>query len=163
MRKLGVLLAAGLLMFSVVSCSTKKNEDVSATSPSTEAQSSGDDETSTTKKTTSTDGGDSSDGSSVLDNLETCGAVSGLAVTLGLGAAFLSDDQQAELEQELEDLRGKVPDEIQDDIDTLQNGAANADGFAELGEFLDSDEYREATDNIGQWLDENCNVPEVGN
>lgn len=160
MRKLGVLLAAGLLLLSVAGCTTKKNDDVSAGSASTEAQS--DAETSTTEKSTSTTGSASSadDGSDSsipdLGNLGDCLEVSLSYASLFLGAAFATDDQKAELEQQLDEIRGKVPADIQDDLDTIRQGMENTDGIVELGEYLDSDEFKDADANVQAYFEETC-------
>ena len=147
MRKLGVLLAAGLLLFSVASCSTKKNEDLSA-STSTEAES--DNETNHDREAAHHDrrrldsGSDASNDIPALGDLGDCLEVSLTYAGLFLGAAFATDEQKDELEQQLEDIRGKVPADIQDDMDTIQQGMADADGIVELGEFLESDEFKDA-------------------
>jgi hypothetical protein len=169
MRKLGVLLAAGLLLFSVVSCSTKKKEDVSAGSATTEAQSTDDETTTTEKRTTTTDDSDSSDGSDssddipALGDLGDCLEVSLTYAGLFLGATFATDDQKAELEEQLDDIRGKVPADIQDDMDTIQQGMSDADGIVELGEFLDSDEFEAADENIQEYFEETCGTGSSGN
>jgi hypothetical protein len=159
---MSALLAAGLLMVAVVGCSTKKDEDVSA-AESTEAQDdSGADATSTTKDASGSDdssddgGADDGDGS-LADLVGTCGAVSAMTVTLGLGSAFLTDEQKAQVEEQLDELQGKVPDEIQDDVETISSGA-DVDSLTELGEFLDSDEYKQAMDNITTWVQANCDM-----
>ena len=56
----------------------------------------------------------------------------------------LTDEQMAELEQQLDEIKGKVPADIQDDMDVISQGMADADGIVGLGEFLDSDEFKEA-------------------
>ena len=160
MRKLGVLLTAGLLLFSVVSCSTKKNEDLSA-STSTEADSDNDETTTTEKRPTTTDddsssGSDASNDIPALDNLGDCLEVSLTYAGLFLGATFATDEQKDELEQQLDDIRGKVPADIQDDMDTIQQGMADANGIVELGEFLDSDEFKDADANVQEYFTETC-------
>jgi len=164
MRTWTALCVAALLTVAVAGCSSSDSDDVSAERTTTEAPDDGNrDDDSTTNDDSPSDDENGSGGSGVLDDLQTCGAVSALAVTLGLGAAFLTDDQKAELEQQLGDLQGRVPDDIQDDIDTLRDGTDDADSITELGEFLDSDEYRQAMDNIGEYLEETCDVTGSGN
>ena len=145
MRKLGVLLAAGVLLFSAASCTTKKAEDVSAGSPSTEATNNDNGgETSTTKRSTTTTESSPTRASRTssdipaLGDLGDCLEVSLTYAGLFLGATFATDDQKAELEQQLDEIKGKVPADIQDDMDTISQGMADADGIVELGEFLDS-------------------------
>ncbi len=75
---------------------------------------------------------------------------------LVLGATFATDEQKAELEQQLGEIKGKVPADIQDDMDVISQGMANADGFAELGQFLDSDEFKQADANIKQYFEQTC-------
>jgi hypothetical protein len=155
---------AALLTVATVGCSSKSSDDVSAeSSTTTEAPAGNDGEGSSATNDDSSGDDTSGSGSGVLDDLQTCGSVSALAVTLGLGAAFLTDDQKAEVEQQLDELQGKVPDEIEGDIETLRNGAENADSLQELGTFLDSDEYSQAMDNIGQYLEETCDIGGSGN
>lgn len=153
MRTLRALLIAGLLFGTVVGCSTKSSDDIAFDrTTTTERQTDRTDRT-----TTSSDGSASSE----LDDLQTCASVSALTVTLGLGAAFLSDEQRAELQQELDDLEGKVPEEIRDDLRAIRDGAADADSLEELGAFLDSAEYETAIDNIEDYLDRVCDIPGV--
>src|SRR4051812_21066294 len=163
MRKLGVLLAAGVLLFSAASCTTKKAEDVSAGSPTTEARSGDEDggTTSTTRRSTTTT--ESQTGSSdstpdipALGDLGDCLEVSLAYAGLFLGATFATDDQKEELEQQLGEIKGKVPADIQDDMDVIEQGMANADGIVELGQFLDSDEFKNADANIQQYFEDSC-------
>ena len=163
MRKLGVLLVAGVLLFSAASCTTKKAEDVSAGSATTEASDNGNGgETSTTKRSTttteSTSASNRSDASDIpaLGDLGDCLQVSLTYAGLFLGAAFATDDQKAELEQQLGDIKGKVPADIQDDMDVISQGMSDADGIVELGEFLDSNEFKDADANIQQYFEDTC-------
>lgn len=156
MRKIGALLTVGLLLAALVSCSSKDSSDVSSGPSSTESDAVGGDETPTT------DGSDSSapDGSGDvgLFSGDDCAAASTMFVTLGLGAAFLSDDQRAEIEQQLGDVRDKVPAEVQDDIETIRDGVANASNPSELGDFFDSPEFEEASGNLEQYLEQECGL-----
>jgi hypothetical protein len=163
MRKLGVLLAVGVLLISAASCTTKKAEDVSAGSPTTEAgnQDSGG-ETSTTRRSTTTTerttDSSESDTTNVpgLGDLGDCLEVSLAYASLFLGATFATDDQKAELEQQLDEIKGKVPADIQDDMATISQGLADANGFAEYGQFLDSQEFKDANANIERYFEQTC-------
>jgi hypothetical protein len=163
MRKLGVLLAAGVLLFSAASCTTKKAEDVSAGSPSTEATNNDNGAgTSTTRRSTTTTerttDSSASDGSDIpaLGDLGDCLEVSLTYATLFIGATFATDDQKAELEQQLDQIKGKVPPDIRDDMDTISQGLADANSFTEYGQFLDSQEFKDANANIEQYFEETC-------
>ena len=162
MRKLGVLLVAGVLLFSAASCTTKTAEDVSAGSPSTEASNNDNGETSTTRRSTTTTVSESDAGDTdvsdipALGDLGDCLEVSLTYAGLFLGAAFATDEQRAELEQQLDEIKGKVPADIQDDMDVISQGMADADGIVGLGEFLDSDEFKEADANIQQYFEDSC-------
>ena len=69
MRKLGVLLVAGVLLFSAASCTTKTAEDVSAGSPSTEASNNDNGETSTTRRSTTTTESESDSGDTDVSDI----------------------------------------------------------------------------------------------
>jgi len=160
MRKLSALLLAGLFLLAVVGCSTKSNEDVSAGSTTTDSQDDDDgDETTTTRRSSGTTDDDGS-GPDIgdLPVLGDCLEVSLAYAGLFLGSAFASDEDKAELEQQLDEIKGQVPEDIQDDMDTIANGMANADGIIELGEFLDSDEYKEADANIKAYFETTCDL-----
>jgi len=163
MRKWSALFMAGLLTVAVVGCSTKKSEDVSAGATTTEATS--EDETTTTKKsstttegTDSTSDSDSGDDVPALGDLGDCLEVSLTYAGLFLGATFATDEQMAEIEQSLEEIKGKVPADIQDDMEVIAQGMADADGIVGLGEFMDSDEFKEADANIQAYFEETCNM-----
>lgn len=152
MRKLGVLLAAVALVVSVAGCSTKKNEDVSADSSTTETERS----TSTTEDAvtdSSVTSGDA-DGS----DLEQCESVSLLIGGLTAGNVVPDD---SELQQKIEDAKQNVPDDLQDDIQTIQDGFQDADGIVGWGQFLTSDEYADAAANLQQYLTDNCDVRDL--
>ena len=157
MRKLGVLLAAGVLLFSAASCTTKKAVDVSAESSTTEAHSSeGGGTTTSTRRTTTTESQSDSSDIPGLGDLGDCLEVSLAYASIFITATFANDDQMNELEQQLDEIKGKVPADIQDDLDVISQGMADADGIAGVGEFLDSDEFKEADANIQQYFEESC-------
>ena len=63
-----------------------------------------------------------------------------------------------ELQASLNSLSGSVPAELQGDIQTLSDLAAQASGktLTEAAEILDSSEYTAASDNIDAWITANC-------
>ena len=60
------------------------------------------------------------------------------------------------MEQQLGEIKGKVPADIQDDMDVISQGMADADGIVELGKFFDSDEFKDADANIQQYFEDTC-------
>jgi hypothetical protein len=154
MRKLGVLLAAVALVVSVAGCSTKSNEDVSADSPTTETERS----TSTTDDASGSTGSSTSSGDGDASDLDQCQSVSLLLGGLTAGAAVPDD---SELQQKIEDAKQNVPEDLQDDIQTIQDGFQDADGIVGWGQFLTSDEYADAAANLQQYLTDNCDVGDL--
>jgi hypothetical protein len=121
MRKAMALFIALVSVLTVASCSTKSNDSVSAT---TTAESRGDDETTTTRSSGTTEDDDSSsDGGSTGSgslSLTECASAAVAFGTLSLG--FTGDEAQAsELENQLNELQGKIPDQIRDDFETVRN------------------------------------------
>ena len=154
MRKLGVLLAAVALVVSVAGCSTKSNEDVSADSSTTETERS----TSTTDDASGSTGSSTSSGDGDASDLDQCQSVSLLLGGLTAGGAVPDD---SELQQQIEDAKQNVPEDLQDDIQTIQDGFQDADGIVGWGQFLTSDEYADAAANLQQYLTDNCDVRDL--
>jgi hypothetical protein len=154
MRKLGVLLAAVALVVSVAGCSTKSNEDVSADSSTTETERS----TSTTDDASGSTGSSTSSGDGDASDLDQCQSVSLLLGGLTAGGAVPDD---SELQQKIEDAKQNVPEDLQDDIQTIQDGFQDADGIVGWGQFLTSDEYADAAANLQQYLTDNCAVGDL--
>jgi hypothetical protein len=172
---MGALVVAGLILVAAAGCSSSGEDDGGSasdrSSTSKLSSGSGGDDSSSTDDVSSSDDADSSgsagdrggdDGDGGYDDLSdlvgTCGAVGAVTVSLGLGAAFLTEDQKAELEGQLDELTAQVPDEIRGDVETVQQGAAQADSITEFTELLDSEEYRQAMENISAWVEANCNM-----
>jgi hypothetical protein len=81
-------------------------------------------------------------------------AYSGLFLPLSSGSA--SDADIAKATQSLEDIKGKVPQNIQADLDVIENGIKNAGGLAGLGQFMSSSDFTKANDEITNYLSTTC-------
>jgi hypothetical protein len=85
-----------------------------------------------------------------------------LEVTLAYGSVYLSalglgsEQELAELDRQLDEIRDKVPADVQDDLQTIADGLSEADGLVEVGEFFESEEYRRADENVTAYLEETC-------
>lgn len=167
MRKLGALLLAGFLLAGLAGCSSKKSDTVTAT---------GDDTTETTAETSrsedsksddsradkpsrsdSTDGGASAPDELDLGSFGNCLEVAGTYAGIHLSALGAGDEEaKAELQRSLDQIKGEVPPDIQDDLQVIADGVAKSKNLTELGEFWDSDEYKKANENVEKYLDEQC-------
>ena len=81
-------------------------------------------------------------------------AYSGLFLPLSSGSA--SDADIAKATQSLEDLKGKVPQNIQADLDVIEQGIKNAGGLVGLSQFMASDAFSKANDEITSYLSTTC-------
>lgn len=161
--RLTALGVAGALVLSLGACS-KSNDTSTANSSTTTAKSEGGDKSTTTKKESSGDDEkstttkkDSSDDS--MPDLGNLGDCMNVAVTYGGLFLNILGGSSADVEkakQELEQMKSEVPEEIQDDLDVIASGLTPDKNIMELGEFMDSDEFKEADANIQKYLDENC-------
>jgi hypothetical protein len=157
MRKLGALLAVGMVVVALAGCSTTKNEDVA--SDSSESSTSSTETERSTSTTAGSDAGSSSDdGGSGASDLDQCQAVSLLLGGLTASGAVPDD---SELQQQIEDAKQNVPEDLQDDIQVIADGFQDADGIVGWGQFIASDEYRDAATNLQQYLTDNCDVRDL--
>jgi hypothetical protein len=166
MRKLMAIVVAALLALALVGCSSSDSDEEGV---STEADQAGS-ESGSRSESGASEGDSSGDGSSsgdatdpndlsgvlgqdAADCLEVTNTYSNVYLSaLGLGA----ESDRDELEQQLEEIKGKVPADIQDDLQTIADGLADADGLVEIGEFFDSDEYKQADENFTTYLQDTC-------
>jgi len=167
-RKLLAVTFAALVALAAVGCSSssKDEENVSADTSAEEASSGQRDSTKDEGEAPSTtederDGGSSSGGDTDLipgegrfeDCMEVGLTYAGIYLS-ALGAA--SDADREAIQRSLDEVKGKVPQDIQDDLQVVADGIAQADGFAEIGEFFESEEYKQADENITRYLEETC-------
>lgn len=81
------------------------------------------------------------------------GMTAAVLAPLGLRAGTAREDEAADFEQQLLDLRDKVPAELHDNFTEL---ARSVEHVSEgTGEF-DEDEFRRAMEPVEQWLDQHC-------
>jgi len=73
-----------------------------------------------------------------------------------LMAVLGGDEAMQQAMDDLDAIKGEVPEDIQDDLDVIASGLADTNGIIEAGEFMDSDEYKEADKNITAYLEETC-------
>jgi hypothetical protein len=168
------LLLAGLLVFAGA-CGggsdkdESSSEEVSATVPS-------DADTGSDTGSDSSDEGSDVSADDFLDSdcQDAVAAYASIFTTAMGGSAMLDDAQKQELEDNIADLEGKVPDELEDDIATISDAyeayfsalgdldlsdlvnPENASKLEEAGEKLDSSEVEEAQQNIEAFFEENC-------
>ncbi|HEY6532682.1 MAG TPA: hypothetical protein VIY72_10270 [Acidimicrobiales bacterium] len=168
----GVVLA-GVLVFGTAACGggsdkEESSEEVTATVPSGDAADS----------STSNDADDSS-AASVSDFLDSdcqaaVAAYSSIFTSALGGSSMVDDAQKQELEDSIDELQSKVPEELEDDIATISDAyqsyfevlgdfkvsdlanPENASKFEEAGEQLNSSEVEEAQQNIEDFFKENC-------
>jgi hypothetical protein len=157
-RKTVAVMMACMLVVALAGCSKKKSDDSAANASSTTTTASSSDNSSTT--TTSGSSTDASDLNNALDGLGASGdciAIASSYAAIYLSALGASDDAtKQQLEDQLNQIKGKVPSNIQSDLDVIANGIRNADGLTGLGKFFDSDEYKKANQEITDYLDQTC-------
>jgi hypothetical protein len=166
MRKLTAVLAGILLALALVGCTSSDSDEEGVSTEADRASSesgsqsgaSSEDDSSSGDGSSSGDATDSSDLSDVLgEDASNC-----LEVSLAYGSIYLSalglgsEGDRAEIERQIEEIRGKVPEDIRDDLQTIEEGLSEADGLAGIGEFFESDEYKQADENITTYLEETC-------
>lgn len=170
MKKLVALALALLVLGSMVGCSSEKSSDDDAEkTTTTEERSSSDDESDSAGDSGDSDGDDESDSggdesggddssSGVPMSMEDCIELSVAYGTIYVNAlgVGLDDAEREELNQALDEIHGKIPPEIQDDLDVVREGLEGASSFREVTEFFESEEYREADSNITSYFAENC-------
>jgi len=166
MKRLLALLLASFLVFGAAACgsdSDEKSSDEKSSSAeeSTDEESTDEeatdeeatDEESTdeeaTDEDTSTDDMDIPDMGDLGDCLEVAGTYGSILMSV-LGS---DEDLEAAL-GELDSLGGSIPEDLQDDLDVIAEGLADADGIVEAGEFMESDEFVEADANIQAYLED---------
>jgi hypothetical protein len=170
-NKLLALLVAAVLALAAAGCSSSSKDEENVSSGTTERASAPEEEaTGTTpaedEEGSSSDGGSSDDGSSeggdtdlipgegrFEDCLEVGMTYAGIYLS-ALGLATEEDRKQ--LEQTVEDIKGKVPEDIKDDLQVVADGIAEADGLTGISEFFETDEYKQADENIQRYLEETC-------
>ena len=115
----------------------------------------------------STDSGSSSDSSGSTDTLDP-NAVAGLlgddcakaySTYISLAAAaFGSPEDAAKAQNELDQIKGKVPAKIQKDIQVLADGfsAIKTDGIVAAGQKMDSPEFKAASDDLTAYFTNGC-------
>lgn len=168
MRKLGALVLAGMLLAGLVGCSSsKKTEDVKSEGTTEETKDDSKDkkdestdkttddaEDDSTDDTSADDGDDSSSG--VPLSFEDCLEVSLTYAGIYLSTLSFDESAKTELEAAIDEIGGKVPDDIKDDLQVIADGIAESNDFVEISEFFETDEYKEADANITEYLDEVC-------
>jgi hypothetical protein len=179
MRRFGTSVLAALMLVALVGCSTKDAETVSArdtitndseASDATTASRSIDDDVTANGRGESTDLPDLADLDQCLEASMAFFALLALPLSFMTG---VSDEDLAELEENLGELEGSVPADVQDDYDTLaeayrefaeamQGVGRNvfdpgyADQIEAAGERLDAPAVVEAQDRISEYFDEIC-------
>lgn len=176
MRKLTALVTATVLALALVGCtSSNSDEEGVSTEASQDAGSGGNDSSSGGDSSSGADSssgdasspGDATTDSSDLSDILGEDAGDCLEVSLTYASIYLSalglasDADRQELQDQVDQIKGQVPEDIQDDMQTIADGIANADGLVEVGEFFDSEEYQQADENITRYLEETC--PTGGN
>lgn len=160
--RLTALGVAGALVLSLGACS-KSNDTSTANSSTTAAKSDSGDKSTTTKKESSGDDKSTTTKKSSSDdsmpNLGNLGDCMNVAVTYGGLFLNILGGNSADVEkakEELEKMKSEVPEEIQGDLDVIASGLTPDKNIMELGEFMDSEEFKTADANIQKYLDENC-------
>jgi hypothetical protein len=171
MRKSMALLVAFVSLLSLAACSTKSNDSLSATT-TTESRTGEDDDTTTTTRSSSSGTSGSGQGSPAPLSLTECAQAAAAFAALGLG--FGGDSGQAqELENELNELETKIPDQIRDDFETVRNAyQAYFDALRDAGgnifdpdvqqqledasDELDKPEVEAASDRISDYFSNTC-------
>ena len=143
---------------------TTTTEDSSSSGSSSSDSSSSD---SSSSSGSSTDSGSSSDSSGSTDTLDP-NAVAGLlgddcakaySTYISLAAAaFGSPEDAAKAQNELDQIKGKVPAKIQKDIQVLADGfsAIKTDGIVAAGQKMDSPEFKAASDDLTAYFTNGC-------
>jgi hypothetical protein len=164
------LLLAGLLVFAGACGGGSDKDESSSEAVSATVPSDAD-----TGSDSSDDGSDlSADDFLDSDCQNAVAAYASIFTTAMGGSTMLDDAQKQELEDNIADLEGKVPDELEDDIATISDAyeayfsalgdldlsdlvnPENASKLEEAGEKLDSSEVEEAQQNIESFFEENC-------
>ena len=167
------LLLAGTMVFGMTACGGGSDKDESSSKA----------ESSATVPAASSNGSSSSDdessNASASDFLDSDCQDAVAAYTSIFASAFgsssmLSDEDKQQMEDNLEDLEGKVPSELEDDISTISDAyrgyfeaigdmnitemmkPENASRIDEATEKIDSAEVTEAQENIESFFRENC-------
>jgi hypothetical protein len=168
LKKLLAALLATVFVFSFVACSddggdeeTTTTDEETTESTDEESTESTDEESTESTDEESTDATDeeATDDTTGLDDLDNLGDC--LEVSLTYAGLFLSllpgaEVDSAEIEQSLDEIRGSVPEDVQDDLDVIADGLADADSYEDVSDFLDSDEFTEADANINAYFEEEC-------
>jgi hypothetical protein len=176
MRRLIALLFVGFVLAALAGCSSDDDSSNDATDVATEdarEPSSPDDDAS--------DGGSGDDGSDRPDlgDLDDCArAAQAFAGVVAAPLTFLggqaTDEEIAEWEDQLDELKQDVPDDLADDYETIAEAyrefASALEGFSlgdmanpetrqaieQASDSLDSDEVRQATANIEAYFESEC-------
>ena len=156
-RKVLTTLVVLALVGALAGCA-KKSETTTAAENSTTTTAESSSERTTATTGSSSSGSGSSDTMPNLENLGDCMAVAGTYASLFLGLLMpnASDSDKAKVQQELNDLKAKVPADIQKDLQTISDGLQNANSLSELSDFMDSAKFKAADANIQKYLDEQC-------
>lgn len=164
-NKLLALVVAGVLALAAVGCSSSTKDEENVSSDTTERAAASEEEATETtpaeEEESSSEGGSSSGGDTDLvpgeGSFEDCLEVGLTYAGIYLSALGLAtEEDRKQLEQTVEDIKGKVPEDIQDDLQVIADGIAEADGLAGISEFFETDEYKQADENIQRYLEETC-------
>ncbi len=158
------MLLAALMIFGVAACGDDEKADSSTELQSDGKQgdsaddSSSDDTSSDDTDTSLPDLGDLDDLEDLdMGNLEECMSIG--VTYAGLALSVLGgEDAAKEALGEVDELKTKFPDELEDDLDVVADAYAKVaeDGFIEGGEAMETDEFKEADANIQAYLEEAC-------
>jgi hypothetical protein len=167
------LLLAGTMVFGMTACGggSDKDESSSKAESSATAPAASDDSSSSSDDADTPSAGDFLDS----DCQDAVAAYSTIFTSAMGGSSMLSDEEKQQLEDNIDDLEGKVPSELEDDIaviaDAYQayfealgdldlsdmvNNQGNVKDIEEAGEKIESDEVKDAQANIEAFFDENC-------
>lgn len=109
------------------------------------------------------DGGSSEPLPTLPDMSDIPGATSdciavGLAYAATAAGAIGMTSEVDDLNRQLEDMKGEIPEELLDDLQVIEDAFAviESDGFIAAGQAMNTPEFEQAQANIETYLNENC-------
>jgi hypothetical protein len=87
--------------------------------------------------------------------LDMATAYAGLFTPLAGGQ--VSNADKAKIQSSLDEMKANVPDSIKDDIETIDSGIKDANSISDVSDFLSSEKFNTASENINTYLTTECN------